>query len=401
MVFNLVPMAHDSSRAVAPMWRGPALVTWLIVALLTPKAASGQTWGVQETLRIGGSDDPGDAIFGRISAATFDPAGRIIVGDAQSHDVRVFSHAGRLERTLGRRGRGPGEFERPGAMGFVGGRLWVSDGALRRVVFFDADGRPDSTTGIRYTPPAGFGGDAPVAMAADGSAIVKPSVAAERTANGPVGLPIVRVGADRTVDTIHVEQLPPLGRRMEMGGRQVVVRRPLAPTPKSDVAADGSLVAAVDQAGPAGNAPTFRLVVKDGRGRTLGQRLVPYTPLRVPTAYADSVRETIMRLPPGAPAAQQQLARTLADALEFPSHYPAVERVLVGGDATVWVRLAGPGPTAQWRVFDARANPIGALQLPAGMEILYASRVRMLATGLNTDDEPVLVRYDVTARATR
>ncbi len=370
-----------------------ALVLAVVVAALPAQAQ--QKWSTRETLRLGDSNDPAGTIFGRIVAATVDDAGRIYVMDALSYDVRVFSPTGRLELTMGRRGRGPGEFERPVAMGLIGRTLWASDGTLRRTVFFNAAGRPDSSTLVSYVPPTGFTPAPPVAVASDGSTIIIPNAAGDRmVAPDPDPLPIVRVSSSAKVDTLHLLDLRGIAVNVDMGdGRGAFAQLPLPTAPMRSVATDGSLLAVVEQQG--GAASTFRLIVKDGRGRVVGERAVPYTPVRVPAQWRDSVLKSYDR--PGAPPAQQQMMRRITSALTFPATFPPVARLQVGADGTVWVRLAGTSSTAHWLVFDSRATQIGSVQLPASMTILHATRQSILASGLSAHGEPVVVRYAVSS----
>lgn len=362
----------------------------------TPPAQA-QSWTARETLRIGSGDEAAATTFGNVAATAVDGAGRIYVADALSHDVRVFSPAGRLERTIGRRGRGPGEFENPVAMGFLGRELWVSDGALQRIVFFGPDGRPDSTANLTQPPPTGFYPGPASAVAGDGTIIVVPAVGGDRMVMpDPAPLPILRVTASGRMDTLHLLDVRGIAVAVDLGGRQGLARQPLPTAPIHSISTDGSLLAVVEQTGGAGAPPsTFRLILKDGQGRLLGQRPVPYTPVRVPAAWRDSILK--MYDQSGRSAEQQQTARRLASALHFPSTFPPVAQVLVGADRTVWVRLAGAGAMASWLVFDARAAQIGALQLPAAMTLRNATRQMMVASGLNAVGEPVVVRYEVRA----
>lgn len=383
------------------MSRASSLVGSVSILLLSAVAYAApvlaQGWTARETLRIGGADDPAGTIFGSVAAAVVDDSGRVHVADGLSHDVRVFSPAGRLERTMGRRGRGPGEFETPATMGFLGRALWVSDPTLRRVVFFDPSGRADSAMSLTPALPPAFAPAGASAVAADGSIILVPSVGGNTMVMAdPPSLPVLRVRPSGVMDTLHLLDLRGIAVAVDLGGRQGFARLPLPTAPIYSIAADGGMLAVVEQTGGAG-APssTFRLMVKDGQGRVLGQRAVPYTPVRVPAAWRDSVLK--MYDPTGKPAEQQQIARRLSSALHFPSTFPPVDRVLVGADRTVWIRLAGADAVARWLVFDARTAQVGALRLPAAMTVLDASRQRIIASGLSPDGEPVVVRYEVTA----
>ncbi len=105
-------------------------------------AVANQTSAVlnlREVVRLGSVDGEHDA-FGRIMDATLDRRGRIIVADDLAHQVVVFSPDGRRVGTLGRRGRGPGEFESPWRLGVdASDSIFVWDMALSRVSVFAPD----------------------------------------------------------------------------------------------------------------------------------------------------------------------------------------------------------------------------------------------------------------------
>jgi len=66
--------------------------------------------------------------------------GWLYVADTVAHDIKVFDDSGRLLRTLGRRGTGPGEFNYPSHLAFALGELYVTDTLNSRVQVFAADG---------------------------------------------------------------------------------------------------------------------------------------------------------------------------------------------------------------------------------------------------------------------
>jgi len=77
----------------------------------------------------------------RISGIDMDSLGRLLIGDVSNGSVKLFARNGRLLRTIGRKGRGPGEFEAPRLPRFApGGRIYVADVSLRRVSIFDTAG---------------------------------------------------------------------------------------------------------------------------------------------------------------------------------------------------------------------------------------------------------------------
>lgn len=114
-------------------------------------------WRLEEDLRIGTVDRTGPDLFGEITDIAADGYGRIYILEGQTQEIRVFNPDGTHLRTIGRRGGGPGEFQRAGALRWgPEGDLWVVDVGNGRYSAFDTTGayltmvrRP---TGIRSLP---------------------------------------------------------------------------------------------------------------------------------------------------------------------------------------------------------------------------------------------------------
>jgi hypothetical protein len=133
--------------------RTAAALVLLLAALVSAAPARTQQSGViqprepaarlvlTEVLRLGSELGDDDA-FGRVMDVELGPTGRIYVADDLGWNVAVFDRSGRLLRRMGRRGRGPGEFERPWHLAVDRhDSLFVWDGALARVSVFGPDGR--------------------------------------------------------------------------------------------------------------------------------------------------------------------------------------------------------------------------------------------------------------------
>lgn len=80
------------------------------------------TLALEPDLRIGSVDDSVDALtwFDELVVA---PDGRIFTAHPTETHIRVHAADGRLIRTIGRKGAGPGEFENIGAIGLLGDML--------------------------------------------------------------------------------------------------------------------------------------------------------------------------------------------------------------------------------------------------------------------------------------
>lgn len=77
-----------------------------------------------------------DQPFGRLGLLNVDQQGRIFVTDNQQMHIAVYNSAGELLQTIGREGRGPGEFQRFSTVTVKNDTLWVFDvGSLRISAF--------------------------------------------------------------------------------------------------------------------------------------------------------------------------------------------------------------------------------------------------------------------------
>lgn len=131
--------------------RGTAALLLLLASLCSPAYARAQQDGfvrtrrpaarlvLTEVLRLG-SESGADDAFGRVMDVELGASGRIYVADDLNWRISVFDGSGRLLRRVGRRGAGPGEFERPWYLAVDRfDSLFVWDGALARISVFGPD----------------------------------------------------------------------------------------------------------------------------------------------------------------------------------------------------------------------------------------------------------------------
>jgi len=99
-------------------------------------------WSIREDLRIGSVEGrPHTNFTGPLTSVSFGPNGQIFVLDLDAYQIEVFDQSGEFIRTIGRPGRGPGEFTAPSAMAWdMEGRLWVSNEFNGRYDVFDSTG---------------------------------------------------------------------------------------------------------------------------------------------------------------------------------------------------------------------------------------------------------------------
>ncbi|HEX6694345.1 MAG TPA: 6-bladed beta-propeller [Longimicrobiales bacterium] len=137
MGLPLAACAADGGSARAPLreTRGDTtIVTW------SGPGAWGDSVSLTEELRIGELEGSDDYTFGAISGVESDGTLTYVV-DRIAKNIRVFDEQGRLVRTIGRDGGGPGELRNPSGIGLLpDGRIAVRDYGNRRYNVYSPSG---------------------------------------------------------------------------------------------------------------------------------------------------------------------------------------------------------------------------------------------------------------------
>jgi hypothetical protein len=140
--------------------------------------------------------------FMRITNVSMGPDGRVYAIDFGNQHIVVLGRDGAFERHIGRRGRGPGEFEGPVSMAWDHrSRLWVTDAWNRRYTVLDTTGAVIKTVPRRITSMLGWS----QSLRMDSAGFIIDQMAG-RTGDGRYAVQFLRVdstGAD-------VDTLPPL-----------------------------------------------------------------------------------------------------------------------------------------------------------------------------------------------
>ncbi len=106
-----------------------------------------ETRRMAELWRAGGGED--EALFGVINQALADESGNLYLLDVQLCQVFVYSPDGRLLRTIGREGEGPGEFRRPTDLLLLPGhKLGVVQAMPSKIIVFDIGGTPSGDIAV-------------------------------------------------------------------------------------------------------------------------------------------------------------------------------------------------------------------------------------------------------------
>ena len=307
--------------------------------------------------------------LGRLSGIAMDAAGAVYVSDIADARVWVFGPDGRSLRSIGRKGRGPGEFESPTGLGIgPDGTLYVRD--VVRVSLFGAD--PETRRLTRFE--TSFRGPAFADWASlratrfdRAGHLFYPSFnSMDRSQRTGWFYRYARTGQLR--DSLAVPAFPRApastawvridasGGRMLAGLNHV----PFAPLPTWDVTPRGTLLW--------GDGETYLLRETDTAGRVVREFRRATAPDRIPaherrdSLAALSARLDSISLPWSQVGGVPDAVRTR----QLPEYYPPYLAAYAAEDGRIWVRRWVPNGEARtvFDVFEADARFSRVVELP-------------------------------------
>jgi hypothetical protein len=380
-------------------------------------------------MRIGDFEDP-DLGFSRVGGVDVDRDGNVYVLEAMVPEIRVYTANGTLLRRIGRRGEGPGEFERAPRFGVVGDTVWTVSYGNNRITLFDREGTLLSARryeSVLVALPDGQGHILPWTMRPDGRFT---SYLGRRTwyGSGDSGagvspdddIPWPFLLFDATgavVDTIGWAGRTPPGlwhsgegewqpTILQIGGRQWWVPEPPRELPEWATLPDGYVLVEA-QATVTEEDGTFTVTRFGLAGDTVYARTFHYRPIRYSSADLDSIAARAARGEAGGmvpfnpnrssvPDNWREIARSLRDAMAFPDFKLPVEYAWPAQDGALWLRLrSASDTTARWLLLDAQGNPRGTMGLPAELRIMWNRGETFWAVEPDEYDVPWLIRFRI------
>lgn len=350
-----------------------------------PDSADVAWWTIDDmpAVDIGGAEaDESHAVF-QVGGAARLSDGRIVVANGGTADLRYFGPDGRHVKTSGRRGGGPGEFQRPGPL-FVlpGDTVLVADAAARRISALDESGA--FVREVATSPVSGAASPfAPIGRLADGTLIgISPLIGPPDNLDSGVQRPDVAIimvsqaatspggeamdGADAVApkrDTIM--QVPGAERFIRVQASRGTIGSISIETPpfrKSttfSTSGDALFVGTQD-------APELRVYAKDGtltRIVRTGMTMRPVTSRHIDAWIERAVADL-------EPARQLERREAIA-ALPAGDVVPPYGAIHVDAAGNLWVadyddRL---GPAGFWSIYDPEGRQLARIRLPAGIRI--------------------------------
>ena len=396
---------HPVARFLA---RRLLLLVWTacgIGAAVRPPALQAQPsrFELRPLARIGDAFDP-DQTLTRVGAVAVS-GGRVYVSQPVDAQVRVFAIDGEFLRVLGGRGEGPGEFQALGAVGPYEGGIWATDLATERITYFAADDGYLRSVRLRRYSTASPGPMMALQVQNDGSLI------ATQNDPGATILPLLRFDAEGAfADTLLSLESPGFLERSggvvleSESGAARFVALPARRHVLWSFAPDGSgtLVADPSPGRPEDRA-IYQLLRVGVRGDTTLSQGMPYEPVSVLPSHAAQLAEAeVAGFPPDeARALRGSIRDFFEDVLDSYEYYPPVDRLLAGGDGTIWLRRRLGAMRREWLFLDAQARPLGVVDAAPGGELMYATRLHAWFRETDELDVPYLVRYELVRRRRR
>ena len=151
----IMPVSSGGQKAE---WKGKIEKRDGITVIKNPKEPiyDEDVFSLVEELSIGEAEGMEDYMFSLIVSIDVDDEGNIYVLDIKERHIKVFNSDGRLMRIIGRKGQGPGEFQRPFTVQITAqNEVVVFDVIIQRLHFFSLDGeyKKSISTANLFNPP--------------------------------------------------------------------------------------------------------------------------------------------------------------------------------------------------------------------------------------------------------
>lgn len=380
-----------------------AAILVLSAACGDPDAAGGSpaaapelpTWSVAQELRIGSVDDPEQALTPtNPNLLAVSPDGDIYIGQPQSGEIRSYDSTGRLARTIGGRGRGPGEFTRMASIGIVGQLLYAVNLIPARVEIFSLAGEHLRTRTYRAVLTEHALPTPPYVLFPDGTGIVSPT----RDSDLADTIVYLRIDSLETVlDTILAFPRARVRVSVPLERGHASIRQPFGGVPPFAVSADGGTIWTAETERSPAQATTYRVTKRTAARGTIYSRVYPYSPVELPPAVRDSAFDAVLAAvrrwhPDGGEA--PQIAREF---VSVPTHYRAVLGMRADADGSVWLhRPPVPGSEFErWEMHGPDGAPRAHVLLPRGLQVALFRRGRVWGIEHDEFDVPYVVRYRI------
>jgi hypothetical protein len=330
------------------------------------------------------------------------PSGNLLLAQPDRGEVREFGRDGVWIRTLGRRGRGPGEFQSISDIRTLGDSMWIADAALRRVTLF-VGGRVLRTSAVQEVPDE----TTPRMQLADGGVLFSPQLAGTALAQGKRTARVaitdasgkqrfvrsVRRGstafglARNGLTTVGMDRLRPLSQDhlilVEQSGKHIVL---VDRTVKPGATTSSARVEHIRATGEQESAFTVT-----GSSTAVDARAM--------RAVVQQTATTLLRLTPGAFRGTDDAVSAILQQIDPPTLLPAVSDALMDGDDAVCVKASVQVVEAtvrrtpsEWSCYRLDGRLVRRFTVPVGFELRAIRGATAWAATESPDGVPLVVR---------
>ena len=368
------------------VWGRNLLLALLILTPGGPLTAAQARWRVSEqpVVTLGDVENDTAQLFEVVAGATRLRDGRILVGDRDEHSLHLFESDGRLVRSFGRKGGGPGEFNYLAQLWRCGDSVvtWDIDG--HRASVFDLEGRfvrmfrfgsPEAGAGVPYGSACNRRG----VFVHSGWGDMRPST--PNNYRGQVAFWTSR--ADSSV-LLRLGRRPGSERRVHVVDGQIVGSAPLEFGRQTEVAIGSGRIYL-------GIAERYEILVFSASGDSLEPIRKNRAPAPVTAADTRAVLER--RLATVRPD-RRQATETDHASYPYPKVFPPYAALRVDALDHLWVQdyPRAASATVLWSVFNPAGRQVAEVALPRDLEVFEIGSDYVLGRYLDPDEAIPQVR---------
>jgi hypothetical protein len=321
--------------------------------------------------------------------------GTTFVGDLRPVQFSVFAGDGRFLRTLGRRGKGPGEFNALTAAGLKSDTLWVYDMLSARVTYFSdyAVARTETTPKMdsrAYPDRAAF-------RLADGTFVWSVLSEAHPVLVNPTRFALVHkdtAGQPRDTLATFTCRREVLLAQQGRGASVLMLRftdcdhTAIDPSGEYLYHVSGTIARTTD---------TAQLQIKrwDRNGRLVWSKQIPFRPRPFTASALDTVSDKVLGSAWASPdgKVRPEFLQKVREVYAGMGSVPTVSAAVAGMDGTLFVAREPFGPTTRWTILDSAGVVLGDLALPSDARVLAANGKNLWTAETTAEGANVVVRY--------
>ena len=329
----------------------------------------------------------------------------IYVLDPTVYGVHRFDHQGAWLSTIGREGDGPGEFRRPTAMGWFGDTLWVADGGLGRLSFFERSGV--FLRSVQFGIRSGSTVVRPQRVLSDGSIVSVPSVSV--TASGGMdSLPVLLLDENRAIrDTmawrafgqVTISVVSPESTD-RVGQRTMSIRHPFDRRGLISFDPRGRWVYVATWRTSADSDDFLELVQISATSDTAALASLPLGRISLsPRDIETDMRRIHRTLPESFRTAvsARELTRIVNQEVSRPTQ-TLTDAMVSGDDGTIWFRKTHEGSVSEaerWAAYRPSEGFVGVVRLPTAHFLLGVTGETIWTVSWDEFDLPMISRWGI------